>query len=161
MKHSNRQLLSLISAALSLILLIGGAFAYQQKAELLENITGESNGTIVSKSLQRYPEPKEDESLANYDSFFSPIIVFQYLVEGELYTSNTWNPRKHVRGGQAWASEVLERYQVGGDYPVYFNPSNPKDAYLDLKVNLNWHIYVLAGCLFLAVSLILARSTPR
>ncbi len=71
----------------------------------------------------------------NHDNTTSqfPYVSYSYTVKGKSYQGET------IRAGEQFfnvrwtgkASEVTDRYPVGGDVTVYYNPEKPEEAALE------------------------------
>lgn len=62
-------------------------------------------------------------------STYEPVVVYRYRVNDREYTAKRVTPLNESRSGR-WAYRVTARYQVGNDYPAFYDPARPGDAYL-------------------------------
>jgi len=62
-----------------------------------------------------------------------PVVVYQYQINGQAYTGQT------IRAGEQYfsvrlygdAQKTIERYPVGAQVMVYYNPANPAESALE------------------------------
>ena len=62
-----------------------------------------------------------------------PVVVYQYQVNGQAYTGQT------IKAGEQYfsvrlygdAQKTIERYPVGAQVMVYYNPANPSESALE------------------------------
>ena len=90
-----------------------------------------TQGTIIDSTLERYSK-RNDEG--NMRAYYRPLITYQYEVEGEEFTCNqvrvTGFSSSTMRSHE---EKKLEKFPVGGQVTVHFDPSNPYDALLEIK----------------------------
>lgn len=75
-------------------------------------------------------------------------VVYEYQVGGETYTANTVHTGNTAVGPRQ-AQRIADRYPIGADVPVYFDPANPKEAVLEpgLPPGL-WKVFAVFGPFF-------------
>ena len=62
-------------------------------------------------------------------STYEPVVVYRYRVNDREYTASRVTPLRQSRSGR-WARRLTARYQVGGTYTAFYDPENPRDAFL-------------------------------
>ena len=70
-----------------------------------------------------------DEHSDSDGSTYEPVVVYRYRVNDREYTASRVTPLRQSRSGR-WARRVTARYQVGGTYTAFYDPENPRDAFL-------------------------------
>lgn len=63
------------------------------------------------------------------DRYF-PNVVYQYTVDGIEYENDRFYDEEIKINKVEKIQEVVARYPVGMNVPVYYNPNNPPDSYL-------------------------------
>jgi hypothetical protein len=82
-------------------------------------------GTILSSSVQ---SRRTGNSMSTY-----PVVVYQYQVNGQTYQGQT------IKAGEQFfnvriigeAQATADRYPVGAQVMVYYNPANPQESALE------------------------------
>jgi hypothetical protein len=107
-------------------------------------------GSITAAEVKRSVNRDEDgnESYAYY-----PKVEYTYQVGGETLTG-----KRLTFGGQvaqknpASVQKNLERYPVGGQVTVYYDPVKPSDAVLERQaVGMKWSLVIGIICLVLSL----------
>lgn len=121
----------------------------KKKAEESQNWPGTS-GTVTLAEVKRSVNRDEDgnESYAYY-----PSVEYTYPVGGQ-----TLSGKRLAFGGMvaqknpASVQKNLERYPVGGQVTVYYNPEKPSEAVLERQAGgLKWGLIVGIICLVLSL----------
>jgi hypothetical protein len=82
-------------------------------------------GTVLSSSVQ---SRRTGNSISTY-----PVVVYQYQVNGQTYQGQT------IKAGEQFfnvriigeAQATADRYPVGAQVMVYYNPANPQESALE------------------------------
>ena len=154
METNNSLSLSKFSFIFSVILLIfGGVFTFLGTTFRQQQAATQGwpavQGTI-SNAYVHYEEPFDTEDTPSY----SPVIVYEYTVNGQVYSSTQLNIGfERSYGAQREADEALAEYPVGGAVTVYYDPANPGNAVLDRASNGN-QIVLIAGIGMLTIGMI-------
>ena len=82
-------------------------------------------GTVLSSSVQ---SRRSGNSTSTY-----PVVVYQYEVNGKSYQSQV------IKAGEQFfniriigqAQETVNRYPIGAQVMVYYNPANPQESALE------------------------------
>ncbi len=108
-------------------------------------------GEVVTSNVKSHVSSGDDD----YSLSYIPVIEYQYLVEGEMKTSDKiglvgWNDYKELT-----ANAVADRYSVGRRVRVYCSPYDPD--LVVLEPGLRWpHISeLLVGLFFLTAGMTL------
>lgn len=66
------------------------------------------------------------------DKSYSPVVTYEYTVDGETYTNNNVFPGgfQRWRGSRSWAEGIIAQYSVDSEVEVRHNPDEPSRAYL-------------------------------
>jgi formylglycine-generating enzyme required for sulfatase activity len=119
-----------------LLLLFSAIAAWTFVAELRAQIRGgqseswpSTEGEILSSDVEERPFPV---SLGeNSASYHTPVVCYEYEVNGTLYESRTFSVGSKLFLIQSRAEEVIARYPVGKKVRVYYDPNNPEMATLE------------------------------
>lgn len=62
-----------------------------------------------------------------------PVVGYQYQVDGQSYTGGTIKAGEQYFNVRLWgeAQKVIDRYPVGAQVMVYYNPANPAESALE------------------------------
>jgi len=73
-----------------------------------------------------------DERTNDDEREYSPVVVYEYTVNGEQYESSNVYPGQFTRwhGSRSAAADVVSEYTAGQQVTVQYNPNNPEEAYL-------------------------------
>ncbi|MFW5983761.1 MAG: DUF3592 domain-containing protein [Halobacteria archaeon] len=114
--------------ALLLFASIFGGFFFvtvlQHQVAVQEN-TAEATATVEATDVDVKTDDEGDES-------YSPIVEYEYTVDGETYTNDNVFPGgfQRWRDDRSWAQSVVSEYSVGEEATVSYNPDEPARAYL-------------------------------
>jgi len=65
------------------------------------------------------------------DKSYSPVVTYEYAVDGQTYTENNVFPGGFQRyGSRSRARSVVNDYEPGDEVTVYYRPGSPSNAYL-------------------------------
>lgn len=66
------------------------------------------------------------------DRSYTPVVVYEYTVDGTTYTSDNTFPGRftRTRESQSWARGIVDEYEPGDEVTVHYDPANPGNAYL-------------------------------
>lgn len=91
-------------------------------------------GTVNSSYLER--RSSSEGGSTNY-----PVVQYSYQVGGQAYQNSKRAPGPEIGG--TGAGKVVERYPVGAQVMVFYNPQNPSDAVLERKAPAQWLMWLL------------------
>ena len=141
--NKNRRIV--IALVLVVISLIGLASLYKGFTTLTRG-AGSSDwpttqGVIVSSEIQSISRTREStrrqrkkfgvRRVKRY-TVYRPLVTYRYTVNGQTYTQRNLdvNGSSEYRK-QSSAEAILEKYPVGQEVTVYYDPDNPRDALLE------------------------------
>lgn len=111
-----------------LFLSIFGAFfvgtVFQHQVAVQEN-TGTATATVTSTDIDVTTDDDGDKS-------YSPVVVYEYTVDGETYENDNVFPGgfQRSRGSRSWAEGIIAEYEVGSEATINYNPDDASRAYL-------------------------------
>jgi len=122
---------AICATVVPLIVLVGlGIFLYRRSQQgKLAKDTAQSwpgaMGTVLMSSVQ---SKHTGRSISIY-----PVVVYQYEVNGKTYQSQT------IKAGEQFfnvrvmgqAQETVNRYPIGAQVMVYYNPADPQESALE------------------------------
>ena len=91
-------------------------------------------GTVSTSYLER--RYSSDSGSTNY-----PVVHYSYQVGGQAYQGMKIAPGPDVGG--TGAGKVVDRYPVGAQVMVFYNPQNPSDAVLETKAHAQWVLWLI------------------
>jgi len=77
----------------------------------------------------------------NRNSIQYPVVHYSYQVMGREYAANKIMPGPEIGG--SGAQKVLDRYPVGTQVMVFYNPQNPHDAVLEKNAPAQWVMWLV------------------
>ena len=92
-------------------------------------------GTVTSSYLERRRSSNNSGS-TNY-----PVVHYTYQVGGQAYQSSKIAPGMEVGG--TGAGKVVERYPMGAQVMVFYDPQKPSDAVLERKAHAQWILWLV------------------
>lgn len=92
-------------------------------------------GTVTSSYLERRRSSNNSGS-TNY-----PVVHYTYQVGGQAYQSSKIAPGMEVGG--TGAGKVVERYPMGAQVMVFYDPQKPSDAVLERKAHAQWVLWLV------------------
>ena len=130
-------------------------------------------GTMLAKEQRRLSgyqvvtatvlSTRVEEHRDSDGSTYEPVVVYRYRVNGREYTASRVTPLRESRSGK-WASRVTSQYQVGSDYTAFYDPEQPRDAFLlRTRSVIPWAFIgiPLVGLVFIIVGIRGAREMTR
>ncbi len=91
-------------------------------------------GRIVSSTVEHYRQRVGGARTGNLVTFYEAVVEYSYTVNGHDYHSTRLSFGAKSAGSQALAEEKAARYPAGSQVMVHYDPLNPANAVLDLKV---------------------------
>lgn len=98
---------------------VGGALLFRETTRLRSWLPVEA--TVISTNVVSHSS-KDGRT-------YSPLVVYNYSVNGRTYTSRHTLPISESRSGH-WAYNVIARFTPGQHYTAWFNPGDPSDAFI-------------------------------
>jgi len=122
---------SLCAIVLPILILVGlGVFLYRRSkmrdiAKQAAQDWSSTMGTVIASTIQIKRTSRSRSEI--------PVVVYQYQVNGKPYQSQT------IKAGEQFfnvrlmgdAQKTIERYPVGAQVMVHYNPANPQESALE------------------------------
>lgn len=99
-------------------------------------------GTVIASYL-------ESRSSGEGGSTNYPVVQYSYQVGGQAFHSAKLAPGPEVGG--TGAGKIVDRYPMGAQVMVFYDPKNPSDAVLERKAPAMWLMWLLLGVFDLAL----------
>lgn len=153
---------ALVSAGLGVFFIV---FSLRSQKKAVESQSWPSTSGQVIKAILRKSEGVEDEDGHTHPLYY-PLVDYEYTVNGQVYTSNrlSFGSRKTFNR-QNQAAEELDRYPIGKQVVVHYNPVQPAEAVLETKQVIGSQLSMILGvvCLLISVCILcpLALSLVR
>ena len=113
-----------------IILVVLGIFLYRrsQQGKAAKAAAQSWPGTLGTVLMSSVQSKHSGKSTSIY-----PVVVYQYVVNGKSYQSQT------IKAGEQFfnvrvmgqAQETVNRYPIGAQVMVYYNPANPQESALE------------------------------
>lgn len=108
-----------------------------------------TTGTIHSSTVRRNSSTDED----GHTSYtFSPIVEYDYLVNGQAYKGKTIHYGITPSPSMATAQKEVDRFAPGMQVTVFYNPEKPNEAVLEKK-EVKSKVGLILGMVFMALTL--------
>lgn len=106
-------------------------------------------GTISSSTVRRNSSSDEDGHISYT---FSPIVEYDYSVNGQAYKGKTIHYGITPSQDMATAQKEADRFPVGRQVTVFYNPEKPNEAVLEQK-EVKSKVGLILGIVFMALTL--------
>jgi uncharacterized membrane protein YbaN (DUF454 family) len=113
-----------------IIFIVLGIFLYRrsQQGKAAKEAAQSWSGTMGTVLMSSVQSKHTGRSISIY-----PVVVYQYEVHGKTYQSQT------IKAGEQFfnvrimgqAQETVNRYPIGAQVMVYYNPANPQESALE------------------------------
>jgi len=113
---------------------LGIIVSTQRKMNAVKNWST-TMGTVSSSYLERR-RSSNNRGSTNY-----PVVHYSYQVGGQAYQGTRIAPGMEVGG--TGAGKVVERYPIGAQVMVFYDPQNPSDAVLESKAHAQWVMWLV------------------
>ena len=122
---------AICATVVPLIILVGlGIFIYRrsQQGKVAKEAAQSWSGTMGTVLTSTVQSKRTGNSTSTY-----PVVIYQYEVNGKSYQSQT------IKAGEQFfnvrilgeAQATANRYPVGAQVMVYYNPANPQESALE------------------------------
>jgi hypothetical protein len=109
-----------------------------------------TQGQIVDTHIDRSMHTDSD---GDTDYSYTPRLEYTYEFGGVHYHGkNIYFGLASGYNNQSQAQEIIDRYPVGSEIPVYYDPANPEDSVLERKAG-NFTTTLVLGIVFIIVGL--------
>ena len=127
-----------------------------------------TTGKIIASEVTHGPQTERGGTRAAPK--FYPEIKYEYVVNGAMFSSERRGIGGEIGMAENAARTIAERYAVGSDVTVYYDPARPAEALLEQQITglelhqlilpvLVWAFLIGAGLLFL-LSTLSVRTAP-
>jgi len=131
-----------------IFLFVGSSFVYfgikSYQNEIATESWPQTEGIIISSDIY--------SSSGDHSTTYGANIVYQYQVNGINYTSDDVSSADFSSSDSSHAQRIINKYYVGKNVIVYYNPSNPSDAVLEPGTTWISYIIILFGILPIVVA---------
>lgn len=83
---------------------------------------------------------------------YLPLITYIYEVNGHQYTNTAVTPLE-IAGSRSAANDLLKAYPIDTNTTAYYDPNNPRDAYLHQDKDIFPYIFVIFPTLFTSIGM--------
>ena len=104
-------------------------------------------GRIVSSKVDSFWAKAGSARTGTQTRYYQAVVEYAYAVEGREYHSTHLAVGPQIAGAEAGAKEKAGRYVAGSEVEVHYDPADPSNAVLDVKVIFAWPTLVI-GLLF-------------
>jgi hypothetical protein len=94
----------------------------------------QTSGRIVTSTVEHYRQRVGGARTGTLVTFYEPVIEYSYRVDDREYHSTQLSFGGKAAGSQEIAEARAARYPLGSEVTVHYDPKNPSNAVLDLKV---------------------------
>jgi hypothetical protein len=108
----------------------------------------ETAGRIVKSTVEHYQQRVGGARSGTLVTFYEAVVEYSYQANGRDHHSTQLSFGGKAAGSQALAEAKAARYPVGSQVMVHYDPKNPSNAVLDLKVALAVPFLVVAIVFF-------------
>lgn len=129
---------------------IGGTIMFREHLRLTTWLPVEA--TVLNKSVDTHSDSD--------GTTYSPVVVYQYNVNGRPYTSSSVLVTKESRSG-GWARKIVEEYELNRSYTAWYNPADPGQAFLRRSRSIVAAIFTAVGALILGIAVLVYRKAAR
>lgn len=105
-------------------------------------------GRIVKSTVEHYRQRVGGAQSGTLVTFYAAVVEYSYRVADRDYHSTQLSFGGKSAGSQDLAEAKAARYPVGSQVMVHYDPRNPSNAVLDLKVALGLPMLVIALAFF-------------
>lgn len=123
-------------------LFIAGGFIFWQSQKKVQNFQ-ETKGYVLSARIETCWTSTETRGRGTSRTY-QPRITYQYEVEGKEYTNDQYDALNSSKSKRGWTEGIVNKYPVGQECSVYYNPIKPSQSVLTKNVNM-WFPYVFVG----------------
>lgn len=126
----------------SLACLLGAVYAYYHRVKKYNKATERAKfptvkGTITQSSVKTVENTtRNDDGSTDTSISYVPQVSYRYEVNGTTFENNRIAVLDQQDfGRKESADQYISPYGEGKEIPVYFDPSNPKESFLDNSIS--------------------------
>lgn len=149
--------------AIAITLIVGGGFIYVSLSTMATASQMQSwpsvNGTILSSNVTSQIVYNNNPNTGySQQTEYSPSVKYSYVVNGQNLTGDSINQFGFSTGFYSVAQQAAAKYRVGNQTPVYYNPSNPSQSFLQRSNGtFSWGlVFLVMGIVILIGGIILS-----
>ncbi len=120
-------------------------------------------GTVTSSDVETRRETKGTGSKARTKIKYTPVVHYSYEVDGREHAASRISFGGFTSNSSGSAHRVVNRYPVGAEVAIYYDPGDPGTAVLE--PGASWTIYLLFpfGGVFalVGVAVMFGKSRPN
>jgi uncharacterized membrane protein len=109
-----------------------------------------ATGRIVTSTVEHYRTRVGGARSGTLTTFYEPVVEYSYRVDGREYHSTQLSFGGRVAGSEELAQAKASHYPPGTEVVVHYDPENPSNAVLDLKIAYAVPLLVIALVFFAA-----------
>jgi hypothetical protein len=109
-----------------------------------------TTGRIVTSTVEHYRSRVGGARSGTVTTFYEPVVEYSYRVDGREYHSTRLSFGGRVAGSEELAQAKAAQYPAGTEVVVHYDPDNPTNAVLDLKIAYATPLLVIALVFFAA-----------
>lgn len=84
-------------------------------------------------------------------TLYRPEFHIRYEAGGKSHEARTWRIVRSSSGSEAAQRKVLDRFEVGGTYPCWYDPADPSRVVLEKGISMGAVVLVGLGGLFVLI----------
>ncbi|MCK4538713.1 MAG: DUF3592 domain-containing protein [Candidatus Krumholzibacteria bacterium] len=125
------------------------------------NIGKESGNWPTVKGKVTYTHA--DSRRVNSKQEYQATVKYTYTVDGKSYTGKRITASDVYQKSLSGANDIIDKYPVGGEVSVYYDPADPGTALLDAGMKKNVYLMLGGGlaCFFLAGAIIASELKKK
>jgi Protein of unknown function (DUF3592) len=87
----------------------------------------------------------------------TPLIRYEYQAGSQKLVSDKFSADNFTLGVPFAVQSVINRYQLGQQVTVFYNPDNPEQSVLERRVTVGAYVWIAIGLFFL-ITIYLAKT---
>ncbi|NNC88515.1 MAG: DUF3592 domain-containing protein [Akkermansiaceae bacterium] len=138
------------------VLIVSGIVAFARGDQAQDwNVV---DGRIISSEVVRHTKVRNDTFSGHEEASnrYRAEVVYEYTHDGRRFTGDRVSRSDPEYPLQSQAEEVVDRYPVGKDVEVHYDPGDPGTAVLEIGTNRSVGVQLGLGALCLGLGSLLA-----
>jgi hypothetical protein len=114
-------------------------------------------GTISRSEFDCWEEEKEVDGSYVTETKCSASVEYEYSIDGKSFVNSNIRPNSGIKTtyDRNTAQQIVDKYPVGSNVEVFYNPEDKSNAVLEKKMNIgNWLLYLLPFILGVVILII-------
>jgi len=114
-------------------------------------------GVVISSQVETWKQKRRDEDGYDYDyTAYVPVVHYTYTVGGQvLEGKRIARAVDHFSTDRTTARRYVDAYPPQKEIQVFYDPADPKDAFLEVTRPTGAVILMVFGCVWLAIGALL------